>query len=597
MGCWNKTAKNMRSVPSWAGEVVWYQIFPERFCNGDTTNDPTFADLRGAWPHDSVLPWQVHPWTSDWYELQPYEKANGRDIWYNITRRRYGGDIQGIIDKLDDLKDLGIGAIYLNPVFTAPSSHKYDQSCYHHIDPTFGPDRDGDKKLITTEIPDDPSTWVWTAADKLMLRLIREVHKRGMRIIFDGVFNHMGVTSFAFQDVIKNQQRSRFKDWFVITSWDDPGKGTKFEYEGWWGVKDMPLLMETRKGIAPGPKAYIFAAVRRWMDPEGDGNTNAGIDGWRLDVADQVNHHFWKAFRKLVRSINPEAYITGEVIEPVNGIVPYLKGDQFDAVMNYNFMFITSEFFINGPGRCPVSLFDNLLQNLREACRPGVTLVMQNLLGSHDTDRPSSRIMNTWNCSFLDKDRYFEESKATNPHYNTGRPDARADSILRLMSLFQMTYPGAPMIFYGDEAGMWGAKDPCCRKPMLWDDMVYDSARYLPDGKVRHPAEAVTVNHSLMDHYKKLIGIRNRWKVLKKGDFHTVFMDDRKEMYVFSRNYEDQSALIVINNSDKIQNAEFSVRDDAKYLDVLNGQSAAVTSDKKLALRVPPKWGMILIRQ
>jgi cyclomaltodextrinase len=136
----------MRSVPSWAAGVVWYQVFPERFCNGDTANDPTFADLRGAWPHDSILPWHVHRWTSDWYELQPYEKANGKDIWYNISRRRYGGDLQGIIDKLDYLNDLGVGAIYLNPVFTAPSLHKYDEACYHHIDPTFGPDRNGDTR-------------------------------------------------------------------------------------------------------------------------------------------------------------------------------------------------------------------------------------------------------------------------------------------------------------------------------------------------------------------------------------------------------------------------------------------------------------------
>jgi cyclomaltodextrinase len=418
-----------------------------------------------------------------------------------------------------------------------------------------------------------------------------------MKIIFDGVFNHMGITSFAFQDVIRNQQRSHYKDWFVITSWDDSVKGTKFDYEGWWGVKDMPVLRETRKGLAPGARDYIFAAVRRWMDPEGNGHIAAGIDGWRLDVADEVNHRFWKSFRKLVRSINPEAYLTGEVIEPVKGIIPYLKGDQFDAVMNYNFMFIACDFFINGPRRCPVSLFDNLLQNLREACRSGVTLAMQNLLGSHDTDRPLSRIMNTWSGSFLDKSRYFEESKATNPHYHTGKPDDRAEAIMRLMVLFQMTYPGAPMIYYGDEAGMWGAKDPCCRKPMVWDEMVYDSARYKPNGEKRNPADPVTVDHSLMDHYKKLTGIRKRWPVLQKGDFCTVFIDDRKEIYAFSRNYLDQSALIVINNSDKDQNIELRIHDDAKYLDVLNDNVVVATSDKKLTVSVRPRWGMILIRQ
>jgi glycosidase len=597
MGCGVRVTEKMQVVPSWASEVVWYQIFPGRFCNGDTTNDPTFADIQGAWPHDSILPWQVHPWGSDWYELRPYEKENGKDIWYNITRRRYGGDLQGIIDKLDYLKELGIGAIYLNPVFTAPSHHKYDQACYHHIDPTFGPDRDGDKKLVASETPDDPSTWVWTSADKLMLELIREVHKRGMRIILDGVFNHMGINSFAFQDVIKNQQKSRFKDWFVIKSWDDPVKGTTFDYEGWWGVKDMPVLRENKWGIVQGPRDYIFASVRRWMDPEGNGNTAAGIDGWRLDVASEIDHHFWRDFRKVVRSVNPEAYITGEVIEPVESIIPYLKGDQFDAVMNYNFMFIASEFFIKGRDQCPVSLFDHLLQKLREACSPGVTLVMQNLLGSHDTDRPSSRIMNTRIESFLNKVHYFNKSRATNPWYITNRPNENAYAILRLMIIFQMTYPGAPMIFYGDEAGMWGAKDPDCRKPMIWDNMVYDSARYLPNGKKNRQADPVSVNRFMLSHYKKMIAIRNTHEVLQKGNFQTVYIDDPEEIYAFSRNYNGHSAIIVLNNSGRVKNVEFSVDDDAKYIDVLNDNAPVASSERKLSLKVFPKWGMILIKQ
>jgi cyclomaltodextrinase len=231
-------------VPEWAKSVVWYQIFPERFRNGDPSNDPRLEDLKGAWPHDTSSPWQIHSWTSDWYELQPYEKRNEMDIWFNLQRRRYGGDLQGVMDKLDYLEDLGIGAIYLNPVFAAPSSHKYDGSTYHHIDPNFGPDPLGDREKIRAEIPDDPSTWVWTAADALALELIDEIHRRKMRVIFDGVFNHMGITSWAFQDVESKQTRSRFRDWFKITSWVDPqtGKG-KFTYKGWYGVSELPELM------------------------------------------------------------------------------------------------------------------------------------------------------------------------------------------------------------------------------------------------------------------------------------------------------------------------------------------------------------------
>ncbi len=165
-------SSNEEFVPEWAKEVVWYQIFPERFRNGDPSNDPQLIDIDGAYPHDIISPWQVHPWGSDWYKLQPYEQKNGKDIWFNLQRRRYGGDLQGIIDKLDYLKDLGITALYLNPVFTSPSSHKYDAVTFHHIDPNFGPDPEGDRKMIGMEIFDDPSTWVWTNADKLALRLI-----------------------------------------------------------------------------------------------------------------------------------------------------------------------------------------------------------------------------------------------------------------------------------------------------------------------------------------------------------------------------------------------------------------------------------------
>ena len=148
-----------------------------------------------------------------------------------------------------------------------------------------------------------PTTWVWTEADKLFLKLINEVHKRGMKIIIDGVFNHMGINSWAFKDVVLNQQKSKYKDWFTIKSWDDSIKGTKFDYEGWFGVKELPELREDENGIVDGPKQYIFNITKRWMDPNSDGNPEDGIDGWRLDVAYCVKHQFWKDWRKHVKSI------------------------------------------------------------------------------------------------------------------------------------------------------------------------------------------------------------------------------------------------------------------------------------------------------
>ena len=262
------SASAQRNVgPDWSKGVVWYQIFPERFNNGDTTNDPKVSDQIGAYPFDDTSAFQIHPWNSDWYQLQPYEQLNGKSIWFNIQRRRYGGDLQGVINKLDYLKGLGINAIYMTPIFWSPSSHKYDALCYHHVDPTFGPDPEGDKKMMEKEKPLEPDSWVWTSADLLALKLIDEVHKRNMRIIFDGVFNHIGVKSFAFSDVEKNQQASPYKDWFIVDSWNYTEKGTQFRYKGWFGVKTLPEFKEDSNGIVAGPKEYIFNATKRWMNP------------------------------------------------------------------------------------------------------------------------------------------------------------------------------------------------------------------------------------------------------------------------------------------------------------------------------------------
>jgi glycosidase len=378
--------------PKWASSAVWYQIFPERFCNGDPSNDPKIGDQIGSWPHDTTGPWQVHPWTSDWYELQPWEKSNGKGYSFNITRRRYGGDIQGIINKIGYLKDLGINTLYLNPIFIAPSNHKYDGAMYHHVDPTFGPDPSGDIKLMEQEDPLKPETWAWTTADKLALKMIDSLHKSGIRVIFDGVFNHMGVNSFAFKDLVKNGKNSKYANWFIVKQFADSSTGKTLEYEGWFGVKDLPEIREDENGIVDGPKQYIYQSTRRWMDPNGDGNPRDGIDGWRLDVAFCVRHEFWKDWRKLVKGINPEAYLTAEVIDSVSKVKPYVEGDEFDAVMNYNFGFILADYFIGENRMSPTSL-DKSLKNLREAF--GVDpLIMMNLFDSHDTNRMASHVVN-----------------------------------------------------------------------------------------------------------------------------------------------------------------------------------------------------------
>lgn len=584
-------------VPQWAKKVVWYQVFPERFRNGDKQNDPKLINIKGSWPHDYTSPWEVHPWTSDWYELQPYEKKNGKDIWFNIQRRRYGGDIQGIIEKLDYLQSLGVSAIYLNPVFESPSLHKYDAILYNHIDANFGPDPAGDRKLMAKEVPDDPSTWCWTSADKLMLKLINEVHKRKMRIIFDGVFNHIGIMSPFFQDVAKNQQNSKYKEWFTIKSWDDPVTGAKLDYEGWFGIRELPEWREDANGIVNGPKKYIFDITRRWMDPNSDGKVFDGIDGWRLDVAFCVGHPFWKDWSKFVRSINPEAYMTAEVIDAVEVNKPYLTGDEFSAVMNYNFAFSCSEFFVDEKKRISTTEFDKRLQELREAYDSCVCYVMQNLFDSHDTDRICSRIVNRDLVSIRNWPLYCEKAKGSNPEYNTRKPSEEEYTTQKLLVIFQMTYPGAPMVYYGDEVGMWGATDPCCRKPMVWEDMTYCDETFLPDQTKKKSPDKVAFKKDIFDHYRKLIEIRNSCEALQLGDFSTLICDDKNLIYAFSRNYKKQNIIIVINNGKKKTKCVLKLSPGSLYTDVLNKNLKFYTGKKSfLSLDIDGKWGRILVR-
>ncbi len=581
-------------VPDWAKDAVWYQIFPERFHNSNRNNDPKIENLRGAYPHDITSPWEIHPWGSDWYELQPYEKANGKDIWFNLQRRRYGGDLQGVIDKLGYIKDLGINAIYLNPVFQAPSLHKYDGISFHHVDPNFGNDPEADRELISSELFDDPSTWKWTNADKLVLELIQKAHKLGIRVIFDGVFNHMGISSIPFRDVVENQEKSRYKNWFSIKSFEDNKKGTKFEYDGWFGVKELPEIKEDENGIVTEPKKYIFDITKRWMDPNGNGDPSDGIDGWRLDVAFCIKHPFWKDWRSHVKSINSQAYLTAEVIDPIDVIEPYLQGDEFDAVMNYNFGFACADFILAEKTRISTSEFDEKLAELRSAFPGGVEYVQQNLFGSHDANRIASHAMNADLGRYGDWGKWFGLSKAGNGKYNPAKPTEPAWKKQKLFAILQMTYVGAPMIYYGDEVGMWGANDPDCRKPMVWDDMEYQPEIYNPDGSKRPAPEEVNVNSELLKHYKKLINIRNSHPSLRRGSYKTIKVDDEHEIFGFERKFEGEEILVFINNSDVKRTT--TVLRDGKYADLLNGGELKFSASYNL-LEIPPKWGVILLKK
>lgn len=544
----NSKTDDISFVPDWAKGIVWYQIFPERFHNGDTSNDPKLKDQKGSWPHEQEAPFQIHPWESDWYARQKYELKNGLNLSDTIQRRRYGGDLQGIIDKLDYLQDLGIEGLYLNPVFDSPSSHKYDSATWHHVDPNFGPDPEGDRKLMASETPHEPSTWKWTSADKLLLQLIQQVHKRGMYIILDGVFNHMGVNSWVYQDILKSQRDSPYKNWMKVQKWADETTDGSTKVKCWEDFSELPELKQNRNGLVEGPAKYAFDITRRWMDPDGNGDYSKGVDGWRLDVAFCIKHPFWKKWRKHVRSINPQAYLLAEIIESPEKQIPFLEGDEFDAVMNYNFAFYLAEFFIRIDEPAAPSELDRKLEHLRNVYPAQVSHVMHNLLDSHDTDRVASRIMNAGLFTTKNWSDYYHYSKAENPKYNTAKPDMLARRIQKLMAAFQLTYPGAPVIYYGDEAGMWGANDPCNRKPMLWPEIKYDAETVFPNSD-SEKRNFVEFDETIYRFYRDLIKLRKDSDAIRLGSYETIIADDNRQIFGFKR-YNGDEIVVVLFNTD-----------------------------------------------
>ena len=577
-------------TPGWACHAVWYQIFPERFANGDKSNDPTPDSLQGSLHGGALHPgWRSHPWTSDWYALQPWERASGKALMDNLPDRRYGGDIAGILQRLPYLQELGVNALYLNPVFDAPSHHKYDAATLHHVDVHFGPDPAGDRALMALEVPDDPATWVWTSADRLMLKLIAQVHARGMHIIFDGVFNHVGVRHWAFVDLVKKQRKSRFRGWFKVTSWSDDAEG--FQYESWRGHTSLPELRQEGGTLAEGPLEYVNAVTRRWMAPQGD--VGRGIDGWRLDVAPWLPHGFWKGWRTLVKSINPQAYLVAENIRDVAFNKPYLQGDQFDAVMNYNFAFACDEFFFRDAQRISATQFDRKLTELREAYPPCVAPVMQNLFGSHDTARLASHAVNRDKLDYRSFDETYHPRDSRASVLDTRKPSAHERALHKLFVLFQMTHLGAPMVYQGDEAGLWGANDPCCRKPMLWRDMNFDAEASAPDGGLHKQPDPVAFDEDLFNHYKRCIAIRDAVPVLRTGSVETLVCDDALGLLVHLRSDGANHALVAINRGDDAVETVLSLPK-GKWVEQPSGKTVKADARGKVTVKMAPLSAVVM---
>ena len=408
-------------IPGWVAGAVFYQIFPERFANGDSSNDP-----------DDVLQW------------------GGKPEYDNF----FGGDIKGILEHLDYLSSLGIDAIYLNPIFLSPSNHKYDIADPMKLDPHFGD-------------------------ESILKQLLDSCHTLGIKVIIDGVFHDTGRSHWAFQDVIKNGKDSPFASWYNIHSFpvgpiDEPN------YDCWWGFGSLPSLMTDN----PDVMRYLFSVVRYW--------TEFGVDGWRLDCPNEVKQDsFWVMFRDTVRSINPEAYILGEIWGDGS---KYLKGDMFDAVMNYRFRAACLDFF--ALKNISSQEFANRYFGLLASYLPNVNLASFNLLGSHDTKR------------FL---------TLCNGDKNS----------LKLALLFQMSTIGAPSIYYGDEIGMEGGKDPDCRRCFIWNEQKQD--------------------RGLLEHIRKLISIRKTYPVLAYGNVYRFETPDENSIILYKK-YRNSLAVVVINN-------------------------------------------------
>lgn len=613
----NRKPTAFEEAPNWSKEVVWYQIFVERFHNGDTSNDPRAEDIDGTYPGFIPTGWKITPWTQEWYkeddyfsELEGKKDFLGNDVGsfnQKLGLRRYGGDLQGVLDKLDYLEELGITAIYFNPLNDAPSLHKYDPRHWRHIDRNFGPNPRKDVKTMASETPDDPKTWKMTEADKLFVKLIAELHKRNIRVILDYSWNHTGHKCWAWQDVLKNQAKSKYADWYWVKKFDDPKTPeNEFDYRGWFGVFDLPEIQETQyishaEKVEPfegnlkseAVKQHIFNISKRWLDPNGDGDPSDGVDGFRLDVAAELPLGFWREYRKVVRETNPDAYLLGEVwweqfpdklLDPK----PYLEGDIFDAVMNYRWYRAARHFFAQAPNEIPVSEFVDSLKSFSENLRKGNNYAMMNLAASHDSPRALTSMFN--------KNKYkFNAAPAPDRDYKIHKPDARTYQDLYLLLAQQFTYFGAPHIWAGDEMGMWGSDDPECRKPLTWEEFTFEPEIRHPFGKNR-PKDEVKFNRKHFEVCQKLIKIRKENPVLIWGDIDYILIDDNNKVLAYSRFEKEEESIAIFNADTKSQKIKLSAKTTTKFKDALSGIKIS-QNEKEITAEIPARTAVILVKQ
>ena len=455
-------------TPDWLRGGIIYQIFPDRFAIGS-------GGVKNPY-NDRVI-------RTD-YENDPYWKPVNMEV---LNNDYFGGNLQGIKEKLPYLKQLGVSCIYLNPIFEAHSNHRYNTADYMKIDGTLGDEND-------------------------LKTLCEEAKKEGIRIMLDGVFSHVGRDSKYFNmyrryegEGAYNSKQSKYYNWFKFNKWPD-------DYVAWWGIKLLPEVKEDNEDYLD----YICAengVARKWI--------KAGVSGWRLDVADELPDVFLDRFRKAVKSEDEDTLILGEVWEDATNKIAYserrryLLGDQLDSVMNYPFANAILDFIRNSD----TEKFKRTVLDIISNYPPQVLSILMNHIGTHDTPRAITALAGEDSAG---KDREWQSAhKLDKAQWELGIKR------LKLASLLQYTLPGVPSLYYGDEIGMEGYSDPFNRRFFKWND----------------------INEDLLDWYKSLGKIRRESKVLVVGDFVPVYSPEGSVCYI--RKDENGEMLVALNRSDE----------------------------------------------
>jgi len=509
-------------TPDWVKNAIFYQIFPDRFRDGDPSNNTMGDGASGdvLWKAWNQSPATVYAKKMQWDQLPVVGPPWGAD-WF-------GGDLKGVQDKAQYLADLGITAIYFNPIMDSTDNHGYTVIDYKSVNRYFG----ALKRFANGTIVLDKD-----AGLQVFKNMTKALDNYGIKVVLDGVFNHVSAkhqwfdrdNDFPTMGAFESQS-SPWLSWFTFINWPN-------SYRAWSGVLNMPEVNEV-----DGFKNYVYrdpnsSVIKFWND--------LGVDGWRLDTGSDVSHTFWKGFRTAYKQLNPNGYIVGEYWGDAS---PWLQGDEWDSVMNYRFRDAVLAWAL-GENVLSVSALDYTLTSIQRDYPSEAFYTAFNLLGSHDTERVLT---------------HFVEDK----------------NKMKLAVIFQMTYPGTPVIYYGDEVGMTGLSDPDCRRPYPWQDL------------------GLSPDSDMLAHYKKLISIRKSYSVLRTGSISTLLADDANHIYALVRqdNSTNPFAVLVYNNGDtqKTVSLEFTNSEGSNLIDVLNNKTYRVEGGK-ITMQTNALWANILV--